>query len=120
MSLFLRHLRAAWLFLRYTPYVEAYDHEDFWTQEDSAAYTSFMNSPSGQKLRARMGNLMTRSAVNATQHTHNPVYRNGWASGITATFSWLDSHLLSPAGAQPGKSEDSEQAASEFLETLRP
>lgn len=120
MSLFFRHLRAAWIFLRYTPFVPAFDHEDYWTEADSAAYSAFMNSPTGQKLKNRSSNLMTRSAVNATQHTHNSAYRNGWASGITATFSWLDSHLLSPVGAQPDRSEEQGTDVPESLDHLRP
>ena len=117
-----RQLRTAWLFLRYVPYVPAFDHEDYWNKDDMAAYSAFMNSPTGQKLRNRCNNLMTRSAVNATQHTQNPIYRNGWASGIAATFSWLDSHLLqiSPDQSVSGQPEASEPDASEYFDRMRP
>lgn len=116
---FLRHIAAAFRYLRYVPYVEAADHEDFWTPEDSAAYSHFANSPTGQKLRYRARNLINRSAVSATNASANIKHRCGWANGIAATFAWLDSHLFSPSSAHD-ETEPSGVGAPDVFEHLRP
>ena len=115
MSEFLRHLRAALNYARYMPYVsEAEDVE--WTDEDRAAYTTFMkNTPTGVKLRALAVNRMNRIALNATEAHTNQAHRCGFASGVRATFFWMDSHLsLSPADASAP--EESDPAATDYLE----
>ncbi len=97
---FLRHLRAAWLYLRFMPYVEAADHEDYWTEADSQNTQQFWNSPTGQKLRDKWGNLVIKSAVNATLPATDPVHRCGHASGVAATLAWFASHLPKAPPAQ--------------------
>lgn len=87
---FFRHLRSAWAYLQYIPYVD----EPEWTEEDRASYSHFMNSPTGKKLKLRMLHLLNKSAVNAIHATTNIKHTNGVAAGKAATFTWLDGHLL--------------------------
>lgn len=120
MKNFLAHLKAAWNYARFIPLISSIDHEDEWNVEDAAAFSSWANSPSGLKLRNRARRLISLSAVNATQASQNDlIKRCGWSSGVTAAFSWQDSHL-SQAGAQSSKSEASEKDASDYFDTLRP
>lgn len=100
---------------------EVSEAEPFWTDEDSASYTAFMRSPAGVKLRVLSGDLMTKAAVDATRMQSRATYQCDWASGIAATFSWLDSHLLlSPAGAQSSTSEESDLGATDPFAHLAP
>lgn len=97
-----KRIRSAWLYLKYVPYVDAYDHEDYWTVEDERAWSGVMNSPTGQKLRNRANNFITKSAVNATRSTQDHKYACAWSNGVAATFTWLDSHCLTqPAAKEP-------------------
>ena len=116
--MFFRHLRAAWLFLRFMPYVEAADHEDYWTEDDASSLTKFFQSSTGQKLQTRLRNYMTRSAVNATQDPGNPVYYCGWSRGVAATLATIDSHKRKVAREERVSPEPG--SAAELLETLRP
>jgi hypothetical protein len=117
---FLAHLKAAWQYARYVPLIESVDHEDEWTKEDGEVFTHFANSPTGLKLRDRARRLMAISAVNATQASHNELARRcGWASGITAAFSWQDTHLSQADGEQSAP-EESEQGAPDDLAHLAP
>jgi hypothetical protein len=116
----LNHLKAAWQYGRYIPIIESVDHEDEWTKEDSIAFSYFANSPTGLKLRDRARQLMALSAVNATQASHYELAKRcGWASGITAAFSWQDTHLSQADGEQSAP-EESEQGASDDLAHLAP
>lgn len=108
MTDFLRHLRAAWHYLRYVPYVAAYDHEDYWTDEDANTYNLFLKSSTGQKLSNRCANLIRKSAVNATQDaktSHTQTYGCGLASGITAAFAFQESHRVTEALTEPQPKE---------------
>jgi hypothetical protein len=115
---FIAHLRAAWQYARYIPVISSLDHEDEWTKEDERWYSSICKSPSGQKLRNRARKLMAISAVNATQASQRELARRcGWASGVTAAFSWQDTHLSQADGEQSAP-EESEQGASDDLAQL--
>ena len=116
MTAFLHRLKSAWLYLRYVPVVDAYDHEDYWTKEDADAYTAFMRSPTGLKLANRANNLVTKSAVNATRAAANQTYSCAWANGVAATFTWLDSHKLRE---KQEPESDTEQRLSDFMERFR-
>lgn len=117
---FLSHLKAAWQYARHVPVIASVDHEDEWTKEDAEAFSYFANSPAGLKLRDRARRLMAISAVNATQASqHDLAKRCGWASGITAAFSWQDTHLSQADGEQSAP-EESEQGASDDLAHLAP
>ena len=99
---FWHHLKAAWLYAITMPvYREEADHEDAWTLSDRKEYTAFMESPTGQKLRIRQRNLIYKSAVSAMHSPADLPYKCGRAAGITATFSWLDGHLLSLPHQEP-------------------
>jgi len=113
MTEFLLCLRSAWMFLSYVPYVDAYDQEDAWTEEDARAYASFMRSATGQKLANRASNLVTKSAVNATRATHKLEHSCGWANGVAAAFTWLDGHK--PREEKPEQASDDERAE-EFMQ----
>ena len=117
---FLTRLRSAWNYFLYMPVVFPTDHEDKWTDEDSAAYSAFMKGPTGLKLTARCKALMFNSAVIATQTASTELAKKcGWSNGIAATFAWLDRHRISPARAQSSKSEGSDGAA-DILERYAP
>jgi hypothetical protein len=114
------HLRAAWQYARFVPIISSVDHEDEWTKEDADAYSYFSNSTTGLKLRDRARKLMAISAVNATQASQQTIVKRcGWASGITAAFSWQDTHLSQAGGAQSAP-EESEQGAPDDLAHLAP
>ena len=115
-----QHFKTAWLYARTMPrYTEEADAEDFWSKLDREAYTKFMESPTGQKLRIRQRNLIFKSAVNATNASDDISHRNGFANGITATFSWLDGHLLSPSSAHDEPEQPAEGVA-DLLESFTP
>ena len=115
---FLRHLRAAWNYAKLMPYKPEAEGLE-WTDEDRAAYTHFMeHTPTGQKFRIMAVNRMNQIALNATQAHTNLAYQCGLASGVRATFFWMDSHLqLSPAEAHSAP-EQSDPAAADYLERL--
>jgi hypothetical protein len=120
MRSFFAHLRAAWQYARCVPIIASVDHEDEWNKDDADAYSYFANSPTGLKLRERARKLMAISAVNATQASQRELAKRcGWASGITAAFSWQDTHL-SQADGEQSASEESEQGASDDLAHLAP
>lgn len=103
----IKRLRAAWVYLRYMPLAVEHDQEDFWNESDGRNYLAFMNSVTGQKLRDRSGNLVLQCAVNATQASHKEMAKRcGWASGVAATFAWLDTHLPEDAGKETENEED--------------
>jgi hypothetical protein len=116
---FFRRLKAAWQYLSYMPYEDYADHEDFWREEDSRTVQHFWNSPTGQKLRTKCNNLVVRSAVNATRDATNPVYRNGYAAGVAATFTWLDQYLPKQQLAMPRQEKDA-MTAEELIEKYAP
>lgn len=119
MNNFFAHLKAAWNYARFVPILSAVDHEDEWTADDAALYSRFVNSPTGLKLRDRARKLISISAVNATQASQNDLAKRcGWSSGITAAFSWQDSHLPQPK-EEGAETEQPEQAA-DGLEHLAP
>lgn len=114
------HLKAAWQYARFVPIIASVDHEDEWTKEDADAFSYFANSPTGLKLRDRARQLMAISAVNATQASARELAKRcGWASGITAAFSWQDTHLSQADGEQSAP-EESELGASDDLAHLAP
>ena len=99
MTLF-RRLTLAWQYAKDIPsYNDKADAVGFWTPVDAEAYTNFMESPSGQKLRLMQRNFMVQRAVSAVHAETNSKYQCGKAAGTTATFRWLDSHLTSPSSA---------------------
>lgn len=104
---FIRHLRAAWAYACFAPIISAIDHEDEWTKEDSAVFSRFANSPTGLKLRNRARRYMSLSAVTATRAPqHELSIQCGRSSGITAAFSWQDSHLLQVEAQQEEEESD--------------
>lgn len=120
MRRFFEHLKAAWQYARYVPVIESVDHEDEWTKEDADTFTYFANSPTGLKLRDRARKLMAISAINAVHASRNELAKRcGWACGITAAFSWQDTHLSQADGEQSAP-EESEQGVSDDLAHLAP
>lgn len=109
---FLRHLRAAWLYARYFPYIEEADGESFWTPADEQALANFFNSYTGNKLKARLTNFAIKKACAAVQHPGSSPYENGVAAGIPMTISAIESHFPQ---AQP---TDGEQTTEEQIEAL--
>ena len=115
MIAFFRRLRSAWNYLNFVPYVPEADHEDAWTAEDARAYTGFMKSATGQKLATRMTNLRIQSAVNAASANSNTKFKNGWATSVAATLSWLDDHLVDSEPAA-----ETQEETADFEERFRP
>lgn len=117
MRQFLRHLKAAWLYSRYFPYIEGADEEGFWTPADETSLASFLRSHTGSKLRHRLSNYYIQMAQSAVMNPDTPAYKMGVAAGIHMTISAIESHF--PGGIPTdAESEQLEgQAALDRLET---
>jgi hypothetical protein len=79
--------------------------EGEWSQDDAIALKTFLLGVSGKKLRARLSNLVFKSAIEACQVTQNGDYHRGIARGIYLTSVVIDNHFPTSAG-QAGDSEN--------------
>lgn len=108
----LRHLRAAFLYARFFPYIEEADGESFWTPADEQALANFFNSYTGNKLKARLTNYAIKVACAAVKHPGSSPYENGVAAGVPMTIAAIESHF--PQAQPTGE----EQMAEEQIEAL--
>lgn len=93
-------------------YVEIYDLQGAWTEEDRTWLAGAMATPSGQKLRQRLLNMTIKAATAATQtDANNAVLNIGIARGVALAFNALQEHFISPR-AQRGISEPSDATKS--------
>ena len=115
---FLARLRAAWLYTKYSPYIEEADAEDFWTPADARWLSTMFGSYSGQKLKLRLRNYAISSAMNAVRDQSNTVYASGVAAGIAMGINAIDTHLSHEAADSLTTETSSEDAALDGLEQL--
>jgi len=88
----LRHittaLRQAWLYYQYDFTVE--DEQSGWNEDDAKRTLEFFeNTPTGQKLKARMINYVLRSATFALKQ-ENVIKHAGIAEGIQLGIHFLE------------------------------
>lgn len=116
MIRFLRHLKAAWLYNRYFPYIEEADEDDFWTPADETTLANFFRSHTGAKLKHRLTNYYIQMAQNAVTNPSTPAYRMGMAAGVHMTITAIENHF---PGGVPTDTESEQlegQAALDALE----
>lgn len=92
-------------------YVDMADAPDYWTPGNAAVASSFFSNDTGQRLRARLRNMVFRSAIQACQEPTNGDYERGKARGVLLAVQAIEQHLTPPP-AQGGTSEveEDEQA----------
>jgi len=66
------------------------DDPEFWSADDSAALATFFKGVTGQKLRARLNNLVVRSAIKACSEPVKGDYHRGIARGILITVQSIE------------------------------
>jgi hypothetical protein len=112
MRNFFRHLRAAWKFCQFVPYVELPDQ--FWLMDDARNLSNFLMSDTGVKLRHILRNKTIDSASRAVMETGpHAQHLCGTAFGIRATVAELDS-LLDPMRTKEALSMGDEELAEIF------
>lgn len=87
-------------------YVELADRAEFWQSVDGARMVQFFTSHSGQKLRARLANMVFKGALKACGAETNGDYQRGIARGILLTVQAIDQHM--DAARQPQQQDFSE------------
>lgn len=86
MSL-LRYIRAALIFIRFQPWVDA----PAWDDKDSMALGRFMDSHTGAKLKAIMQNTVLRQQAYALTKTDALVYEAGYCGGQKGLIAIIES-----------------------------
>ena len=76
----IRRLKAAWLFLRKYPVVSLPDN--YWTDADAKAWSNFLGSDTGAKLRHMRWNRVYQSQQNAITDRTDSAYSAGIAFGV--------------------------------------
>ncbi len=75
-------------------FIQMAESDDFWQPVDGQVLVNFLaKSPTGQKLRARLGNMVFKSAVHACKVTENGDYERGKARGILLVIQAIDQHM---------------------------
>jgi hypothetical protein len=103
MSNFIRRLRAAWSMLKTFPVVVI--PNDYWTDADSQAWSKFLLSDTGAKLRHLRWNRVYLTAQSAISERHDSTYKCGVAFGVRAMVAQEDS-LLKVELPQPELAEE--------------
>ena len=112
----LRHLRAAWLFIRVTPY-RAVPRET-WTDGNAARWQSFQNEETGLKLIALVNDAIALQSMKAVMKTDNQSYECGYAAGMMGLLAVLRS--FSPAPSDSGNTEENPAMGADDFEHLSP
>jgi hypothetical protein len=71
------------------------EQAEFWTPVDGMAMVKFMTTTTGQKLRARLNNMVFKSAIRSCSVPANGDYERGIARGVLLTIKALDEHMES-------------------------
>ena len=74
---FYRFLKAALIFARYQAWVD----EPRWEKADALALAAFLSTPTGQRLKAYLVNVVLRQQANAVTNTGNLVFEAGYCGG---------------------------------------
>jgi hypothetical protein len=80
MNNLFRRLKASWLYLRKYPYVAL--PADYWTHTDAKAWSNFLGSDTGVKLRHIRWNRVYDAQQKAVIDRIDPAYSAGIAFGI--------------------------------------
>lgn len=91
MNNFLRRLKAAWSMLKTFPVVVISD--SYWTDSDSQAWSKFLLSDTGAKLRHLRWNRVYLTAQQAIAEQGNATYKCGVAFGVRAFVAEEDALL---------------------------
>lgn len=92
MSNFIRRLRSAWSMWKTFPYVAIPD--GYWTTADSKAWSLFLTSDTGVKLRHLRWNRVYLTAQQAIADRADSTYKCGVAFGVRAMVAEEDSLLM--------------------------
>lgn len=95
MIRFLRRLKAAWLYARVAPYIEAADAEEFWTDNDATNLSRFFDSHSGRKLKLRLSNFTIKAACDAVNRGGDYARNTGIAAGVGIGIGAIEEHFTS-------------------------
>jgi hypothetical protein len=114
MTRFLHRLRAAWLFARHGGWCP----QPEWTADDREALRRFLATEAGSKLRLILMSHIAAANEKAAM-TATP-FECGWACGYRGLWAWFQSLSLSPAGAEPGTSEEAEPGVAADFAHLHP
>lgn len=74
-------------------FIELAEQADFWKPIDGKALLAFMITPSGKKLRARLNNIVFKSALRACRVQTQGDYERGIARGVLLTIQAFDQHI---------------------------
>lgn len=104
----IRKLKAALVFLRHIPWVDAPD----WTVTDARALQAFLATPTGVKFRAELLNRVVRSQASAVSAVgpHQP-FECGVAVGLRTgvqSIEWMadDSKFTADEGTEPAPADE--------------
>jgi hypothetical protein len=102
MTNFFRRLKAAWAFWKTFPVVVIPD--GYWTDADSKAWSLFLTSDTGAKLRHLRWNRVYLTALQAIAEQKDATYKCGIAFGVRAMVAEEDA-LLQISLPEPNISE---------------
>src|SRR5438874_13491130 len=91
MTNFFRRLKAAWFYMRTVPYVVL--PNNYWTDADARAWSNFLTSDTGVKLRHMRWNRVFMSAQQAIVEQVDSRYKCGVAFGVKAMVAEEDALL---------------------------
>ena len=94
MRSFFQHLKAAWRYGVTYPYLPWADEPDRWNVLHAANLSRFMETETGQLLKARMANLVSRRAVAVTKDPDSTLRDNGTVDGIAGTIAFIEGHMI--------------------------
>lgn len=82
----IRRIKAAWLFARHSPWVDAPD----WSSADANALSAFMQGEHGVKLAAYLRNMVLRAQANAVEGSGDRAFQCGVAVGHRGAVTHLE------------------------------
>ena len=92
-------------------YHDMADAADFWTEDDAVHFRTFLIGQAGKKFRARLSNIVFKSAVQACTSEESGDYRRGVARGVMITVQFIEQHLPRPRVERQVASEGQEASA---------
>lgn len=97
----LRFIRAALLFARHQAWVDA----PVWTAEDAAALTAFLDTNTGNKLKASLLNMTMRQQAAALSSTKDLKFEAGFCTGQKATIMAITAMADTKQFTEPGEDD---------------
>jgi hypothetical protein len=111
----LRRLKAAWFYLKFAPYIETADAEEFWTEEDANNLARFFSGYTGKKLKIRLTNYVTKAATEAVQKQGDYAHNSGVAFGISLGVNAISEHFPLQQGVSAEPEQDEAMTALDAL-----